>query len=158
MSDTPASGSQRTRIGLSNPQQELVAEASVRGDFEDVPSEIGTDHRRFMGVFAAPGVRALAYVLVDGEPWPKTSEFRDLVTFQGPETDARVDIQPFGEPASVKWRPDAGETDASVSLDLHQLHHDEDGQYLATADADEFPHLVVGWHEIPRDEDGGRDD
>lgn len=148
--------SSRTPILLSDPQEELVLEASKAGTFEEVPDKVrnaGRNYRDSMAVFGAPGIRALAYVIVDGTPWSLNSEFRDMATFRTEHARARVDVTPFGQPASVNWRPDAGETDASVHLDLHPWHHDRDGQYLATTDETDLPHIVVGWHKVPTEED-----
>lgn len=137
---------------LSKPQEELIIDATRNGLLQDVPEQVGRAHREKLGIFGAPGIRALTYVLVDGDSWPKTSEFRDYITFQGPDSDGRIDVRPFGKPASVAWRPDAGETDASVQLDLHQYNPGSETQFLATtADSDEdLPHIVFGWHEVPK--------
>lgn len=140
---------------LSNPQRELVQDAVQAQVFQELPEQVTEDHREKIGVFAAPGIRALTYVIVDGEAWPKTSEFRDYITFQSPDATGRVDVRPVGEPASVAWRPDAGETDANVQLDLHKHTPGTETTFLATpSDADiETPHLLFGWHNIPEETD-----
>lgn len=148
----------RNPIILADPQKELLADAAQTDMREEIPDPVLSRLRLHLGIFGTPGIRALTYVIVDGEVWPKTSEFRDLVTFQAPDAEGRVDIQPFSEPAKVDWRPDAGTTDASVSLDLHQHESDSDALFLATETERglgqepvecDVPHIVVGWHEVP---------
>lgn len=143
---------------LSVPQEELIIDATREGMLRELPEQVARKHREYLGIFGSPGLRALTYVLVDGEPWEKTFEARDYVTFQNPGATGRVDIRPFGQPCAASWRPDAGETDESVTLDLHQYHADRDDEFLAVVgegedyDTDELPHLVLGWAEVPQAE------
>lgn len=141
----------RDLIGLPKPDRDLVATASTLGIFEDIPEERGRHYRDYLGTFSAPGIRALTYAYVDGDLWSLNTAAADYLTFRSPDHDGRVDVQPFGQPCTVAWRPDAGETAASIKLRLHGPIEPDGSRYLATSNRDdvEVPHVVIGWHEVP---------
>lgn len=141
--------SERNLIGMTKPGRALVARASFLGIFEDIPHEPGRDHRDYVGRFAAPGIRALVYAVVEGEVWSLNALARDYATFKKPDSDGRVDVRPFGRPCVVDWRPDAGETAATINLDLHGPTEPDGDRYLALDDDEDVPHIVIGWHEVP---------
>lgn len=141
---------------FSHEQQDLIADAIATGVAQDIPATVETNTEQYLGVFGSPGVRALLYVLVDGEPLPKIAELRDIVTFQT-ETGKYVQLTPFGQPAYVEWRPNGSDADGLTTLDLHSRDPDGD-QYLAVDADTDHPHIIVGWHPVPTPEEANADD
>lgn len=150
-----------TRTPLDNrgplrpePECRLLTEAIAQKVTEEFPGAVHNQSQSALGIFGRPGLRLITYAIVDGTVCDVTFNVADFKAFQQ-DPGGRVDVRACGDPVSVKWRPDAGETAASVGLDLHRITP-TGGDYLAVPNRHaskqeeaETPHIVIGCHFVP---------